>query len=75
MKVISAKAGTTGTVSDSFTLGRSLKSMDEQIKRFEDRLKMTEDRYWRQFTAMERAIQRSNMQSASLMNAFGGGGM
>ena len=72
IKVISDKAGTTGTVSDSFTLGRSLKSMEKQIERFEDRLKMTEDRYWRQFTAMERAIQRANAQSANMMNMFGG---
>lgn len=73
--VISQKAGSTGSVSDSFTLGRTMKSMDKQIERFEDRLKMTEDRLWRQFTAMERAIQRANAQSASLMGAFGGGGM
>ncbi|WP_432357600.1 flagellar hook-associated protein 2 [Sporosarcina sp. UB5] len=72
IKVISEKAGTSGSVSDTFTLGRSLKSMNQQIERFEDRLKMVEDRYWKQFTAMERAIQRANMQSASLMNAFGG---
>lgn len=75
ISVISQKAGTTGSVSDSFTLGRTMKSMDKQIERFEDRLKMTEDRLWRQFTAMERAIQRANAQSASLMNSFGGGGM
>lgn len=75
ISVISQKAGSTGSVSDSFTLGRTMKSMDKQIERFEDRLKMTEDRLWRQFTAMERAIQRANAQSASLMGAFGGGGM
>ncbi|MHC8517559.1 flagellar hook-associated protein 2 [Sporosarcina sp. ITBMC105] len=73
ISVISQKAGSTGSVSDSFTLGRTMKSMDKQIERFEDRLKMTEDRLWRQFTAMERAIQRANAQSASLMGAFGGG--
>lgn len=72
VKVISEKAGTSGAVSDTFTLGRSLKSMNQQIDRFEDRLKMTEDRLWKQFTAMERAIQRSNAQSASMMNMFGG---
>lgn len=75
ISVISQKAGSSGSVSDSFTLGRTMKSMDKQIERFEDRLKMTEDRLWRQFTAMERAIQRANAQSASLMGAFGGGGM
>ncbi|BAQ10209.1 flagellar hook-associated protein 2 [Bacillus sp. OxB-1] len=70
---IKKKAGSAGAVNDTFTLGRSLKDMNNQIERFEDRLKMTEDRYWRQFTAMERAIQRANAQSAQLMSSFGGG--
>ncbi|WP_339251333.1 flagellar hook-associated protein 2 [Sporosarcina sp. FSL W8-0480] len=69
--VISEKAGATGTVSDNFAMGRSMKSMNQQIERFEDRLKMMEDRYWRQFTAMEQAIQRANAQSANMMNMFG----
>lgn len=70
---IAARAGSVGAVNDTFILGRTMKDMDKQIERFEDRLKMVEDRYWKQFTAMERAIQRSNAQSAYLMNAFGGG--
>lgn len=72
-KVISTKAGSTGSVSDSFTLGRTMKSFEKQIERFEDRLKMTENRLWKQFTAMENAIQRANAQSASLASALGGG--
>ncbi|MDN4606825.1 flagellar hook-associated protein 2 [Sporosarcina highlanderae] len=69
--VISEKAGTSGSVSDNFAMGRSMKSMNQQIDRFENRLKMLEDRYWRQFTAMEQAIQRANAQSANMMNMFG----
>ncbi|WOV88390.1 flagellar filament capping protein FliD [Sporosarcina oncorhynchi] len=72
-KVISTKAGSTGSVSDSFTLGRTMKGFEKQIERFEERLKVTENRYWKQFTAMENAIQRANAQSASLMSALGGG--
>lgn len=72
-KEISARAGSAGSTNATFTLGRNLESMNEQISRFEDRLRMVEDRYWRQFTAMETAIQRANMQSAQLMSAFGGG--
>lgn len=72
-KSIEKKAGTNDAVNDTFVLGRTLKSMDKQIERFEDRLKMTEARLWKQFTAMERAIQRANAQSASLMSSFGGG--
>ncbi|MCM3711152.1 flagellar hook-associated protein 2 [Sporosarcina luteola] len=71
-KSIEQKAGSGDVVNDTFVLGRSLKSMEKQIERFEDRLKMTEDRYWRQFTAMEKAIQRANAQSANMMNMFGG---
>lgn len=71
-EAIAKRAGKVGSVNDTFTLGKNLNAMNKQIERFEDRLRMTEDRLWKQFTAMERAIQRSNMQSASLMNAFGG---
>ncbi|MBE1555026.1 flagellar filament capping protein FliD [Sporosarcina limicola] len=75
-KAIATRAGKFGAVNgnDTFTLGRTMKDINKQIERFEHRLKMTEDRYWKQFTAMERAIQRANAQSANLMNALGGGG-
>jgi len=69
-KSIGDRAGKIGSVNDTFSLGRSLKEMDSQIERFEERLKMMENRYWRQFTAMETAINRANSQSVSLMNAF-----
>jgi flagellar hook-associated protein 2 len=69
-KSIAQRAGKVGDVNDTFSLGRSLKDMNNQIERFEERLKMMENRYWKQFTAMETAINRANSQSASLMNAF-----
>ncbi|WP_301107829.1 flagellar hook-associated protein 2 [Sporosarcina sp.] len=72
-KTISAKAGSSTAVNDTFALGRSLKSMDKQIARFEDKLQMMETRYYKQFAAMERAIQRANAQSAQLMQSLGGG--
>lgn len=70
---IEQKAGKTIWTNQQFAIGRDLSDIDEQIDRFEDRLKQIEDRYWRQFTAMEEAIQRANQQSMYLMNAFGGG--
>lgn len=70
---IKNRAGSAGSVNNTFSLGRNLESMNKQIERFEERLKTTENRLWRQFTAMEKAIQRANSQSMSLMNAFGGG--
>ena len=72
-KKITEKAGSVGSVNTTFALGRILKGYDSQITRFEDRLQMVETRYYRQFGAMEAAIQRANQQSAYLMNSFGGG--
>ncbi|AXH98476.1 flagellar hook-associated protein 2 [Sporosarcina sp. PTS2304] len=72
-KKISEKAGSSTALNDSFALGRSMKSMDKQIARFEQRLEMMENRYWKQFNAMETAIQRANAQSAQLMSSLGGG--
>ena len=70
---INKRAGKTGSAEASFTLGRNLKEMNEQMDKFQTRLKLVENRYWKQFSAMENAIQRANAQSANLMNALGGG--
>ncbi|MEK5071426.1 flagellar hook-associated protein 2 [Sporosarcina sp. FSL K6-1508] len=70
--VIAKRAGKVGDVNDTFTLGRNMKDMNKQIERFEDRLKQVESRLWKQFNAMESAIQRLNSQSASIMSSFGG---
>ncbi|MDV6376950.1 flagellar hook-associated protein 2 [Sporosarcina sp. GW1-11] len=72
-KKISEKAGSSTSINDTFALGRSLKSMDQQIERFERKLSMMENRYWKQFNAMETAINRANAQSAQLMSSLGGG--
>lgn len=73
VKSISARAGNAGDVNDKFTLGSTMKEFDNQILRFQERLKMSEDRLWKQFTAMEMAINRANAQSAQLMSTLGGG--
>ncbi|KZE64416.1 hypothetical protein AWM68_14195 [Fictibacillus phosphorivorans] len=70
---IELKAGNALRTNAQFTLGRELTDVDKRISAFEDRLKQVEDRYWRQFSAMESAIQRSNQQSMYLMQQFGGG--
>ncbi|MTI80203.1 MAG: flagellar cap protein [Firmicutes bacterium] len=59
-------------VDDSF-IGKEMKGIDKDIERWEDRLVQIEDRYWRQFSAMEKAIQQMNQQSAWLAQQFGGG--
>lgn len=71
MKQIENKAGNTTKTNDQFSIGKSLDDVDKQVSRFEDRLKQVEDRYWRQFTAMETAIQRMNEQSAYMTQQFG----
>lgn len=73
IKKIEEKAGKPSWTNQKFTLGKNLNDVDRQINRFEDRLVQVEDRYWRQFTAMEKAIQRSNDQAMYLMQQFGGG--
>ncbi len=67
---IEQKAGRPAWTNQQFSIGRTLGQVDSQINRFEDRLTRVEQRYWRQFTAMEQAIQRANEQSASLMQQF-----
>lgn len=70
MDALEKKAGTSNSVTNSFSIGKLLNNVDDQINRFEDRLIQIEDRYWSQFTAMEKAIQRANQQSAYLMQNF-----
>lgn len=73
-KSITAKAGSeSATVNNNFVLGRLLDGYDDQVKRFEDRLATMETRYWKQFTAMEKAIQQANSQSTYLAGMFSTG--
>lgn len=65
--LIGEKAGKSGAVDNTFTLGRTLISVDERIEEWKDRLKRIEDRYYRQFTAMEEAMNKANSQSSIFM--------
>jgi flagellar hook-associated protein 2 len=71
---LKSKAGTPGVIlADQSVLGKNLNRLDDQISRWEDRMIQVEDRYWRQFTAMERAINQMNQQSGWMsQNMFGG---
>ncbi|RKD24250.1 hypothetical protein BEP19_07550 [Ammoniphilus oxalaticus] len=71
MKELTAKAGSTSKV-DNSVLGKSIGRINDQISDFERRLSLVESRYWKQFTAMEKAIQQANSQSGWLMQQFGG---
>ncbi|MFS0821632.1 flagellar filament capping protein FliD [Bacillus sp. 1P02SD] len=70
MDKVSERAGKSTWTTQKYTIGKNLDSLKDSIDRFEDRLVQIEDRYWRQFTAMEKAIQRANQQSAYLMQNF-----
>ncbi|WP_440896332.1 flagellar hook-associated protein 2 [Amphibacillus sp. Q70] len=67
---INQQAGRTTQQPHQYALGRRLEGMDDRIADFQRRLQQTEDRYWRQFTAMETAIQRMNEQSNYLFAQF-----
>ncbi|MFC4387047.1 flagellar filament capping protein FliD [Gracilibacillus marinus] len=72
MDKIYERAGRASYSNHQFTLGRNLDDLDKQMTRFQDRLTQIEDRYWRQFTAMEKAIAQYNNQASYLMQQFGG---
>lgn len=73
MDRLNEKAGNPFNPSMESFLGERLEDLEERIDAFEDRLIDIENRYWNQFTAMEKAIQRMNQQSMYLMQQFGGG--
>nr|WP_156288637.1 flagellar hook-associated protein 2 [Oceanobacillus salinisoli] len=70
---INERAGRSTDTLTNYTLGKRIKDIDDRMSAFQDRLQQTEDRYWRQFSAMEEAISMMNQQSAMLMSNFGGG--
>ena len=68
MNSIIDKAGSTSNIVDNSILGQALKRKKEHISKLEDRLEALEDRYYKQFAAMEDAISKMNSQSESLTN-------
>ncbi|WP_313804913.1 flagellar filament capping protein FliD [Cytobacillus sp.] len=70
---LNKKAGRPNTASslDISTLGDSIKEITKQMSTWEDKLKMIENRYWKQFTAMEQAISKMNAQSSSIVGMLG----
>lgn len=72
IKKVQDKAGRATSTNQQFSLGLELLNVGKGIDRFEDKMKTVEARYWKQFTAMEKAIQQANSQSAYLMQQFSG---
>ncbi|OES45461.1 flagellar filament capping protein FliD [Domibacillus iocasae] len=71
MKKISQTAGSAGSVPTGNTIGKELLRLSKQMANFNQRLAGIEDRYWKQFTAMEKAMSQMNSQSAWLYQQFG----
>lgn len=70
MESIEKKAGKATSVNNTFTIGRLLNNVNDQMDSLKSKLVDIESRYYRQFTAMEQAIQKANSQSAYLMQFF-----
>lgn len=76
MNRITEKAGhpsyTDSQYRDESVIGKQLYNLNKRLDQENVRLQKLEEMYYRQFTAMESAINRYNAQSMYLMNAFGG---
>lgn len=66
IKRVTSEAGSAAALYDQSFLSRSIREINDDIAALEKRLEKVEARYWRQFTAMERAINTMNQQSAWL---------
>jgi len=64
------KAGTSAKLFDDSIMGKQLYDIATEIDAWTERLVAIENRYYRQFTAMEQAISQLNAQSSYLANAF-----
>lgn len=75
---ISDKAGTskystdiTTSLNEQSTMGKELTDLNDRISTLAQRLTQMENTYYSQFTAMEKAINQLNAQSASLASFMG----
>ncbi|WP_127498001.1 flagellar filament capping protein FliD [Paenibacillus glycanilyticus] len=66
------KAGTSTSVKNTFVLGKESLDLDKQISALSTKLADMEDRYYNQFTAMEKYISQMNARSSSLASLLGG---
>ncbi|GAB6927544.1 flagellar hook-associated protein 2 [Paenibacillus sp. JCM 10914] len=61
-------SGTVADAVDGSQLGQKIDTINDRMSTMEARLKMIEDRYYKQFTAMELAMQKLNNKSSWLMS-------
>lgn len=70
---LSNKAGNPGSSLNNSSLAKKINEMNDDINRWQDRLIRVEDRYWKQFTAMEKALNQMNQQSTWMQQTMFGG--
>ncbi|WP_043930496.1 flagellar filament capping protein FliD [Bacillus sp. EB01] len=59
------------TVDTKSFIGKQLKTLDQNIVREQDKVHAYENRLWKQFSAMEKALQQMNSQSSWLSSQLG----
>lgn len=64
---IEKKAGRSTMTDAQYAIGKSLMNVEDRIETWKDKLENIEARYWKQFTAMETAINKANQQSSLFM--------
>jgi len=72
IKSLSDRAGSGSSLADNSTISKRIRQLSEEIADWQERLIKIENRYWSQFTAMEKAFNQLNQQSAYLLSFFGG---
>ncbi len=70
---IASTAGRSTAAVDESYLGKEISGLDDRIKTMQDRMLMLEEKYWRQFTAMEKALQQMQSQGDWLATQLGMG--
>ncbi|GIP40990.1 flagellar hook-associated protein 2 [Paenibacillus sp. J31TS4] len=73
VKALTEKAGTAAYLTDNSLISKDLRDIDDRITALTNRLTDIESRYYRQFSAMEAAMNKANAQSSSLAQYFSTG--
>lgn len=73
MTRLTRQAGSAGSLYDDSYISRMLRQFDERLDMLNDQYTTIEDRYYKQFTALEQAIAQMNTQSMWLTMQFTGG--
>ncbi|MET4560728.1 flagellar hook-associated protein 2 [Lysinibacillus parviboronicapiens] len=68
---IEKKAGRTSATEQTYSIGKNIVDTNKRIDTWQEKLKNIEARYWKQFSAMEQAINKANSQSSMFMQGLG----